>query len=105
MGTTNTYFAPFRRVSDRAVKVGRARILGRSTWVATLGFVTLTSTVLAIGASSPANAVPPGTQTTVLSGLSGPWTSTFDTAGDFFVLNYSNNSLSVIPASTGTLFG
>ena len=41
----------------------------------------------------------------VSSGLSGPVTLAFDSAGDLFIANTANSTVSVLPKASGTLFG
>jgi DNA-binding beta-propeller fold protein YncE len=53
------------------------------------------------GASLPAYTL----ATVVSSGLVGPNGLAFDSAGDLFIANYGNKTVSVLPKASGTIFG
>jgi sugar lactone lactonase YvrE len=57
---------------------------------------TLFGQSVSAGAATPLSAA---------AGLVGPWGLAFDSAGNLYISNFGNNTVTVVPKSSGTLFG
>ena len=97
-------FRAFGRLGPRGKVVGQVRGL-RRFFVLTLSVVTAASTFLVFELSSPASASPNPQVTPILAGVAQPEVEAVDGSNNLYVYNDADGTITVLPSSSGTIFG
>ena len=97
-------FRAFGRLGPRGKIVGQVRGL-RRFFVLTLSVVTAASTFLVFELSSPASASPNPQVTPILAGVAQPEVEAVDGSNNLYVYNDADGTITVLPSSSGTIFG
>ncbi|HTW07401.1 MAG TPA: hypothetical protein VME46_07825 [Acidimicrobiales bacterium] len=83
----------------------RSSTTRRALVCALLGCALVTVAPLASGSPAPAASAPAAREITALVGLNQASALAFDSAGDLFIANSGNNTVTVLPRTTGSVFG